>query len=755
MAESEIKRSGSALKSRTPSGTDCQYDFKNIRNIFSPERVDEESELTGNLSDSQVCVRPCLRLDERRHSTGTKLSAISSIVQTVKNRTSAKAFALVKDQNKQTDQSDSETDAYHTPPATPKRIINKAKRLRKSKGPVHNSWQIGVNQFFKKSKSNPRAMEDQNSINDSVVQNEEQTEMNVDTEVNQAENAEIKSSTTNTEVKQHTEQDILRLAASAQEKIPDSEVPKFLDIRTVMKMFRELKQDSAAKPDDGWKEKIDRFIEQHPKDQQSRFEKVYDELKWAKKRERIMARTVQRMQDITMELATKIDNLEINNAKRCIVISGLWIEGKKDSQIRQVEHFLYTDVGVDAQVEDTYPISQTNPPARVVVLLNQKDKHMIMKKKKILKDMQFEHPVYINDYQPAALNERRKWEQEILSLNESLPTDEQKTIKFTAGKIVLDGEVQDQPVIPPGPEDILDLSEEELDHILRIKVLSGPKIEQDSSEFKAYTIAVSSHQEVQEAYSKVRWVHAAARHIVCAYYLPEESIFEQKGYCDDGEIGAGRKVMDLLVQNHIGSRAIFIVRYYGGTKLGTDRFQCYIQAAKGAIQQHPYNLVLKIEQSLPNPMDNNEHEETLMQTSSQPQPQPQPQLQPLLQRVTRSRPRGNSRGRGNPTNRSYSKVLSSSKRRGMGPYRPSSHHIRGTRMTTNYGAPRGVSRYSQMMNSYQTHKPHLKRRRYSSSVEGSPLQNQDSVNERFDLNNRSPRQHQEWSTNDGHLQELY
>ena len=45
-------------------------------------------------------------------------------------------------------------------------------------------------------------------------------------------------------------------------------------------------------------------------------------------------------------------------------------------------------------------------------------------------------------------------------------------------------------------------------------------------------------------------------------------------------------------------KAIFVVRYFGGIKMGPARFECIIEAARSALMQDPYNHVLGKEQKL-------------------------------------------------------------------------------------------------------------------------------------------------------------
>ena len=71
-----------------------------------------------------------------------------------------------------------------------------------------------------------------------------------------------------------------------------------------------------------------------------------------------------------------------------------------------------------------------------------------------------------------------------------------------------------------------------------------------------------------------------------------------QNYCDDDEVSAGRVILQPMKQNNIEKRAIFVVRYFGLNKIGDDRFTCIKEAAKSAIEAHPYNFVLKTDQQI-------------------------------------------------------------------------------------------------------------------------------------------------------------
>ena len=88
---------------------------------------------------------------------------------------------------------------------------------------------------------------------------------------------------------------------------------------------------------------------------------------------------------------------------------------------------------------------------------------------------------------------------------------------------------------------------------------------------------------------------------MCAYWVDHKNEFNALDYHDDDEPGAGRELMELLKINDIKNRAVFVARRYGGIKIGSERFQCYLNAAISSIQKCPVNSILNIQQNITHP----------------------------------------------------------------------------------------------------------------------------------------------------------
>ena len=93
------------------------------------------------------------------------------------------------------------------------------------------------------------------------------------------------------------------------------------------------------------------------------------------------------------------------------------------------------------------------------------------------------------------------------------------------------------------------------------------------SKFIAYLYDVSSKEEVKKIYQDLNIVYA---------YLTNNNGTESGGYSDDREPKgiAGLPLFNLLKNKKISNKAIFIVRYFGGIKLGASNLlRAYITSA--------------------------------------------------------------------------------------------------------------------------------------------------------------------------------
>ena len=150
---------------------------------------------------------------------------------------------------------------------------------------------------------------------------------------------------------------------------------------------------------------------------------------------------------------------------------------------------------------------------------------------------------------------------------------------------------------PPTPTDLLDLSPDDYNDVIKLPTAKGPQVKYKNNMFIAYSIDVNDHQTIRKAYLKIRMLHAKARHVVCAYFLPGK----QKQYCmdyaDDEDHGMGRIILREMVKCNIINKAFFVVRY-SWEKLQQDRALAYIEAVTALQKISPNNSIVGHKQIL-------------------------------------------------------------------------------------------------------------------------------------------------------------
>ena len=152
---------------------------------------------------------------------------------------------------------------------------------------------------------------------------------------------------------------------------------------------------------------------------------------------------------------------------------------------------------------------------------------------------------------------------------------EKLDLQYKGTRLCLDNKPiqQFKQIKTPQPMDILDMSADDLDYVLKLKVNKGDEITERGSRFIGYSLSVKNSSQVQSAYMKVKLLHPSANHVMCAYILPnQDQCLFNKDYCDDGEHGGGRAILNYMEQLQIQNKVFMVVRYYGGQKLQAARF---------------------------------------------------------------------------------------------------------------------------------------------------------------------------------------
>ena len=563
-------------KSRTPSGTELANTVSATRTIFSPENGIFQSiheTRQGDTHDTHdkshqdaltfpAAVTPSRSSEHKRKQTEDGHDQESQSVKVL--RQSCISFAANKLQLQRIKvQEDSDSEHFSTPPGTP---IRKGRIQKKKKTTVKTTLT-------------------------STMPTEEQ--MQIDTLAKQTEDQSDNFKQIYKEVIEDGPNNSSNIRSEDGEVEGDvDQMPMTMDIRSVHAMFRKLEQQMQDKLDKISTNNINRVEENQETIKYEDYQKIQRELTMTKIKNRALNSAVQVMWEEMEDMAARLSKLELNEARRAVVITGLYTSDKKGEAMDEFQEFILEYFGFKPEIADLYPIGQGSPAAKVVIFMNQAEKELIMENKSLLKDVQNEDKkgIYINNYLLPAEKAKRNKEREIRNREKELNPQNADLISFKKGKMFKRG-IEIEQIRTPNPQDILSLTEDKLDEILQMKIKKGPEIKEEGNIFGAFTMEVNSIQQVSDAYLKMKLSYPKARHIVCAYYIPTECSYQTIGHCDDGEHEAGARLLRILMENNITHRVLFVTRHYS-QKIGPARFTCMEKAARICLEQYPMNEYL-------------------------------------------------------------------------------------------------------------------------------------------------------------------
>ena len=109
------------------------------------------------------------------------------------------------------------------------------------------------------------------------------------------------------------------------------------------------------------------------------------------------------------------------------------------------------------------------------------------------------------------------------------------------------------------------------------------RIEVEKSKFIGLLFPLNKEEDFKDMLKSLQKEHKKARHIVYAYRIGTKSKSN-----DDGEPKgtAGRPLLELLHKKDLNNLVLFVVRYFGGVKLGAGRLlRTYVSAGVEAINK--------------------------------------------------------------------------------------------------------------------------------------------------------------------------
>lgn len=125
------------------------------------------------------------------------------------------------------------------------------------------------------------------------------------------------------------------------------------------------------------------------------------------------------------------------------------------------------------------------------------------------------------------------------------------------------------------------------DKYLSVEKTSEALLKEKGSKFLSFVYPVKTDSEIKSLLNSLQKNHPNANHVCYAYVLgPQQIIYKSS---DDGEPSgtAGKPILNAIRSNQLTDVLIAVVRYFGGTLLGTrGLIDAYRLAAENAIKEN-------------------------------------------------------------------------------------------------------------------------------------------------------------------------
>lgn len=280
-------------------------------------------------------------------------------------------------------------------------------------------------------------------------------------------------------------------------------------------------------------------------------------------------------QEIT-ELKSQMTDTQARSMKYNIQISGI-PEKANENCIREVNQFFADKLLIKDRlipIDQAYRFGSGRIRPMLVILRSADDKAFIFSQVGNLKNQKVDGvQCFISSQLPEALNEKRRQVNLAMSANKKKDARNKLPLTVKHGELWCNNKPVEQKVKAPTPRQMLQLTEQEIDKYNAIKLIQGNQEDEGDCTFKGFAVSASDHDEVRNAYFKLKLMHGEATHIACAYQFNKVKPPYDQGGCDDGEYGASRTLQQAIASAGVNNVAVFMVRFYGGKKLGPLRFE--------------------------------------------------------------------------------------------------------------------------------------------------------------------------------------
>jgi hypothetical protein len=211
-------------------------------------------------------------------------------------------------------------------------------------------------------------------------------------------------------------------------------------------------------------------------------------------------------------------------------------------------------------------------PRNIIVNIDDEGKSVIWKHTRNLRGKSYS----VFTQLPRELAERKR---QLVPRYKAAKTQKQK-VKWAAEKLIINDSITEVK-----RDTLKDINRDTTEEATKMRVKRSPPKTYVGSSFQGARVEVSTPDDVipalQAIYTDVR--SARATHNIYAYRITSGNHTVTEHYEDDGEYGAGHRLLQLLQKQNVSNQLICVSRWYGGKHLGSARFNYVEEAGKDVL----------------------------------------------------------------------------------------------------------------------------------------------------------------------------
>lgn len=294
-------------------------------------------------------------------------------------------------------------------------------------------------------------------------------------------------------------------------------------------------------------------------------------------------------------LQNKLNDQVLRSMENNITLSGLLGDVPKADTKNQVMRFISEKMELGFNPNDILEAYRVGPPMKeksrmVLIQCTPQLRKFLMSNTEALmnkfndKGEKFYMNIQVPEQTAELKRESRQVVKDVRKREEHLKDSEKSTIFHRSNTVYINGQKHKKIVTPPQVMDLFPDKDEQhkINATKFVKTTSPPE---SGSSFTAMACTTKTLNQVHMAYINLFQNFPSADHISVAYSAESQFRFH-----DNGEFGAGYRLLDTIKSAGLQNVTLFMIREHGGINLGPRRFTIMRETARETLEKYSKKL---------------------------------------------------------------------------------------------------------------------------------------------------------------------